>query len=305
MLRDPLQPVPARDDKPITCQDRLGTNREEATFCFCFVCRDARIFATLRRGVEQEKRLLAEDAAAEEAGEYASYLTQPQRRRQQQIAMEQALAEKARVMRQTERTAAASTRRGGGEGQLAGGSDASESGDAFVQPVEAMNAALAMLVQRSSPTPTNSQNNRRSIRTAVGSSRLSGNSRGGGGGGGGGSSTDSIGSSRSGGGLEENDHDPRGFLSASLLFTESLNAQLYGLGSGGPADTTTGTAAATAAVAIKRPDLLELSGRKQQEQSVWDGGGDSSGDSGSEGSLVGSPMRKRPQRPRSAGRVKK
>jgi hypothetical protein len=217
--------------------------------------------------------------------------------------MEQALAEKARVMRQTERTAAASTRRGGGEGQSAGGSDASESGDAFVQPVEAMNAALAMLVQRSSPTPTNSQNNRRSIRTAVGSSRLSGNSRGGGGGGG--SSTDSIGSSRSGGGLEENDHDPRGFLSASLLFTESLNAQLYGLGSGGPADTTTGTAAATAAVAIRRPDLLELSGRKQQEQSVWDGGGDSSGDSGSEGSLVGSPMRKRPQRPRSAGRVKK
>ena len=117
--------------------------------------RDVRIFAVMKRGIDLEQRLRDKQAAAEEAGEWQSFLTLPKRRRQQQMQMERDLSEFSRE-------------------RLSRGPESEEQQEEeqvtfWEQPVDAMTAALVRLNDAGATTLSGARTNPSTHRNGSGS----------------------------------------------------------------------------------------------------------------------------------------
>lgn len=194
--------------------------------------RDARLFAVLHSGVEKERRLQAEQQQAEEQGQIETFLSQPQRRRKQEAQAQQELAERVRATRQSVES----------DSMQSCDLDQEDESSRWYQPTEAVEAALAQVMQRK---PSNNPPTTEPVTVVTSWTRGSFMS-----------TTPQSGTSQRSNRSQQEDMeaecDPDGFLRASLLFNEALNKQIV-FGTGHQHNVT-------------QPSLLQVSGRQSSRQ---------------------------------------
>lgn len=182
------------------------------TFAESPMDRDARLFARFHSGVERERWLESQEQQAEELGEIKTILSQPRRRWQQETQVQQELSELVRTTRLS------------AENDHSYSMDGCQQhdGSPVLQPIEAVEEALAQVTQSrclmsknaAAGSWTSCKKEGISIDTTS-QSRLNKRS----------SSVNEFAQQRQ---MSDNEEhcNSGGFLQASLLFTEALNAQL-------------------------------------------------------------------------------